>query len=455
MRTFSILAFIAALSSLGGCAQVEEPTIALVADYDDESPMYHRKLRASPCHGKCLGPYRKCNKKCGRILSFKKKNACKTKCSLAKFTCTDKCDAGTTCRDNCLELKAPCLKGCGRKAGCKLKCHVSNSKKINNCLNGCIYRCSTSSSKPLPSGTRIALDKAASGTVCILSRASDDVAFGRSYEAGDWEEPARSTRTINTLAFDHCYLKGYCEVQIPADGEQYRLVAFQHSLTEREKASRFLAQATFGPTLGEINSFSGSYKGWVVGQMAKTPTLHRQHQASHPANDAKSTWLMIALSAGDQLRQRVAFALSGIISVGRVGGEDDYSRAAFYDIFVSNAFGNYRDVLQEITFNPMMGDWLTYTGSKSFGYSKGEFPDENYARELMQLFTIGLSKLKQDGTFVVDVSTGEPVPTYEIDDISEYFLLHQPVCLRSGTYNSQNLHFNRFLEPFQCRLQEL
>jgi len=135
----------------------------------------------------------------------------------------------------------------------------------------------------------------------------------------------------------------------------------------------------------------------------------------------KSAWIMSSLYADDQLRQRVAFAISEIIVVGAVSARasTDETRTAFYDIFVRHAFGNYRDVLKEVSFNPLMGDYLSFVGSTSFAFN-GRFPDENYAREIMQLFTIGLVRLNNDGTILSDETSGEPIPTYDNDDISEY-----------------------------------
>lgn len=96
----------------------------------------------------------------------------------------------------------------------------------------------------------------------------------------------------------------------------------------------------------------------------------------------------------------------------------------YYDIFVRNAFGNYRDILKEVSYSPMMAEMLTYRDSRSTAYlwdSRGrvEFADENYAREIMQLFTIGLHELKNDGTPVLG-QDGQPIPTYTNDEITSY-----------------------------------
>ena len=111
---------------------------------------------------------------------------------------------------------------------------------------------------------------------------------------------------------------------------------------------------------------------------------------------------MLALRAADQLRQRMAFALSQIYVVGEVGFPRRKEQEVWHtytDIFVRHAFGNLRDVLLEVTFSAAMATYLTYRRSRSFAFS-GTTPDENYAREVMQLFTIGLYQLHENGTQV-------------------------------------------------------
>ena len=145
----------------------------------------------------------------------------------------------------------------------------------------------------------------------------------------------------------------------------------------------------------------------------------------HAANEAKEmVWTNLALRASDQLRQRVAWALSQILVVsadGAGGNNENEKFLAYYDIFVRHAFGNYKDVMREVTYSPVMGSMLSYTGSRSFASmlkSTGNeiYPDENYARELMQLFTIGLFKLRMDGTRVLGAD-GKPVESYDNDEI--------------------------------------
>ena len=135
----------------------------------------------------------------------------------------------------------------------------------------------------------------------------------------------------------------------------------------------------------------------------------------------------VAVNARDQLRHRVAWALSSIfvVTMNDIGREGVEPWAVYYDIFVRNAFGNFFDVLKEVTFSPIMAEMLTYKDSKSLAYQIERngaelFPDENYSREIMQLFSIGLYMLNQDGTKVIDDATGQPIPTYTNKDVMNF-----------------------------------
>jgi hypothetical protein len=141
----------------------------------------------------------------------------------------------------------------------------------------------------------------------------------------------------------------------------------------------------------------------------------------------ENVWSMVALEAPDQLRQRVAWALSQILVVtpNQIDNADLLSECFlnYYDIFVRNAFGNYRDVLKEVSYSPMMAEMLSFLESRSAAYVKRveervSRPDENYAREIMQLFTIGIHKLRPDGS--VMKRNGTPIPTYENSDIQNF-----------------------------------
>ncbi|GBG30981.1 Hypothetical Protein FCC1311_072022 [Hondaea fermentalgiana] len=160
-----------------------------------------------------------------------------------------------------------------------------------------------------------------------------------------------------------------------------------------------------------------------------------------------AVWTNVALTAPDQLRQRVAWALSQIYVVSAtmtMGTAATEMYLAFYDIFVRQAFGNFHDLLREISYSPLMATMLSFVGSKSTPYTleryrRYEYPDENYAREVMQLFSIGLVKLNPDGTPVLD-SDGEPVPTYDNDEIMEFARAWTGFDLQVARGNTENFN---------------
>eukprot|EP00804_Cyclotella_cryptica_P013853 CCRYP_002403-RF/>CCRYP_002403-RF protein AED:0.04 eAED:0.04 QI:361/1/1/1/0.81/0.82/17/505/2306 len=144
-----------------------------------------------------------------------------------------------------------------------------------------------------------------------------------------------------------------------------------------------------------------------------------------------TTWAHLALHAKDQLRQRVVWSLSQIIAVGvksnggsRVAVEKTEPYLVFYDMFVRNGFGSYRDLMREFSYNVLMAEWLSFIGNKSLQWNLmngngPNYPDENFAREIMQLFSIGLYKLNPDGSRVLS-ETGYPLEAYSMDDIFSY-----------------------------------
>eukprot|EP00931_Biecheleriopsis_adriatica_P057277 TRINITY_DN3397_c0_g1_i3.p1 TRINITY_DN3397_c0_g1~~TRINITY_DN3397_c0_g1_i3.p1 ORF type:complete len:2330 (-),score=299.84 TRINITY_DN3397_c0_g1_i3:580-7488(-) len=137
-----------------------------------------------------------------------------------------------------------------------------------------------------------------------------------------------------------------------------------------------------------------------------------------PDSARSSTWLMQSLYAGDQLRQRMAWALSQILVTSAVG--TDYSQQSemwmnYYDIFIRHGLGNFRDVLREVTYSPVMGMYLDSLRNKAFDASQ-MLPNENFAREILQLFTIGETVMNSDGTPVRN-SDGAEIPTYQNEHI--------------------------------------
>ena len=198
-----------------------------------------------------------------------------------------------------------------------------------------------------------------------------------------------------------------------------------------EQASRFLSQATNGATRKEIDYLvKNGIEPWLRAQFAmpRGQTHYnwiwskgsRQTQGTQ-ANRiwAGSIWRQL-ISAPDQLRQRAALALLDIMVVsihGLVPPYPQYAMAAYMDLLLDHAFRNYRELLGAITTSSAMGQFLTFLNN-SKSDAKGSIPDENYARELMQLFTIGLYELNMDGTQKT-ARGGQPIETYTQDDVSQ------------------------------------
>ncbi|KAL7569392.1 hypothetical protein ACA910_010477 [Epithemia clementina (nom. ined.)] len=167
----------------------------------------------------------------------------------------------------------------------------------------------------------------------------------------------------------------------------------------------------------------------------------------------RQIWTAVVLSAPDQLRQRVAWALSQILIINSVTVGDDWTEqhANYYDIFVKHAFGNYRDVLKEVSYSPMMANFLSFHESKSTAYHMSEndiyrHPDENYAREIMQLFSIGLVMLNEDGTPAYGGAN-----TYSNDDITEYARVWTGFRRQHRRGNIENGSWDNKIDPMEIR----
>ena len=197
------------------------------------------------------------------------------------------------------------------------------------------------------------------------------------------------------------------------------------------QASRFLAQASMGATRDHIAKVQSlGYAGWLDEQFAMAASGARwdwliaggYNAATNKNSEAGADacqWRKL-LSSPDTLRQRVTLALSEIVVAAVTGfvgsGWKAFSAAAFLDILEANAFGNYRTLLQQVSLSAPMGEFLTYRGNLKFNAATGAMPDENYAREVMQLFTIGLLQLNLDGT--PKLTSGLPTETYTLDDVT-------------------------------------
>ena len=199
------------------------------------------------------------------------------------------------------------------------------------------------------------------------------------------------------------------------------------SITESE-AARFLTQATFGPSRADIARVRQiGYAQWLDEQLDPVrtpPTLVLPHIQQILANGLaendlgqahrRNAWLWFAAKNRDQLRMRMAFALSEIFVVSdHESGRAQIPRVADYqDTLARNAFGSYRSVLKAVTLHPAMGAYLSHAGNRKASADGKIVPDENYGREVMQLFSIGLVERNQDFSPVLDAA-GQPVPTYD------------------------------------------
>ncbi|WP_332877193.1 DUF1800 domain-containing protein [Massilia sp. S19_KUP03_FR1] len=202
------------------------------------------------------------------------------------------------------------------------------------------------------------------------------------------------------------------------------------SLPTASLAARFLGQASMGATRAQIERVQAiGYSAWLDEQMAMAPTQTRWDWLVAKGFDAIANQYSEAgadpviwrkmLSSPDTLRQRITFALSEILVTSVSGfstGWVQFSAAAYLDLLEANAFGNYRTLLQQVSTSAPMGEYLTYRGSVKQNLSTGAMPDENYAREVMQLFTIGLVQLNLDGT--PKLNNGATQETYTLDDVT-------------------------------------
>lgn len=207
-------------------------------------------------------------------------------------------------------------------------------------------------------------------------------------------------------------------------------------------AVRLLSQATFGPTAKDVQRVMQLGKAaWLDEQFQKPQTRHLYlldkrfteiGLVVQPEKDdneegyirdlqRSDIWWEVALWGDDQLRQRVAYALSQILVISNVSDvlyNDTRGIANYHDILAEHAFGNYRDLLKAVTLNPMMGEYLSMVRNEKADSTRNIRPDENYAREIMQLFSIGLVQLNLDGSIKLDAQNN-PIPTYDQTTVKE------------------------------------
>lgn len=191
-------------------------------------------------------------------------------------------------------------------------------------------------------------------------------------------------------------------------------------------AARFLDQATWGPTPASIAQVQAmGFEAWLAEQfgldtsdLPDQPILNSDGTSNTNLAPLQAVFYQNTVSGADQLRQRVAFALSEIWVVSQQSGTDEaYAYAPYWRIFRDNAFGNYRDLIQVVTLSPAMGRYLNMANNNKANPKTGTAPNENYGRELMQLFTLGINLLNPDGSPVMQ--NGATVPTYDQNIVTQ------------------------------------
>ncbi len=237
-------------------------------------------------------------------------------------------------------------------------------------------------------------------------------------------------------------------IAIPSHAEILFQSSFELYPKTDAEAARFLTQATFGPSVSSIAELralgGGGYSAWIGRQIRKPRSQYLVAvdaliNANGQLNDVSpynfhNIWFDRVLYGQDQLRLRVAHALSQIFVISRHSNLNTVELAGYYDMLSKNAFGNYRTLLEEVTLHPAMGRYLSMWRNRKPGQGKDNpnarsdlrddaRPDENYAREIMQLFSIGTEMLNLDGT-IKDGNPGQagiqPIPTYSQETIKGF-----------------------------------
>ncbi|MEM7798185.1 MAG: DUF1800 domain-containing protein [Chloroflexota bacterium] len=237
------------------------------------------------------------------------------------------------------------------------------------------------------------------------------------------------------------------------------------SLTQKELAARFLNQATFGPTMAEIDAVEAiGFEAWIDQQIAlpATETLTYMWNVVEPVYALENqpllhpapfrwAWWQAVMRNPDTLRQRVGMALSEIMVISTRSDllvDTAIGVASFYDTLLKHALGNFRNLLFDVAVHPAMGYYLSHANNRRADPSINRFPDQNFAREVMQLFSIGLFELNQDGSRKKDVN-GNDIPTYDSDDVAEFAKVFTGMTFDPTPWgddpNNENIFANNWL----------
>ena len=238
-------------------------------------------------------------------------------------------------------------------------------------------------------------------------------------------------------------------------------------------ASRFLSQATLGADYETIQKVATKgYTDWLEEQfeipasttqnyldtlvkvyidslIASTGDSSISTVTNIPSNFWQFSWWQTTMTSDDLLRHRVALALSEIFVVSDVGVLDLFPEglASYYDMLLENSFGCFDSLLLDVTLHPCMGTYLTHLNNPKTDSTINRFPDENYAREIMQLFTIGLYELNPDGTRKTDAN-GDWIPTYDNSHITEFARVFTGLSF-GGTNTNFGTRRGSYRDPMQ------
>jgi uncharacterized protein (DUF1800 family) len=241
------------------------------------------------------------------------------------------------------------------------------------------------------------------------------------------------------------------------------------TIAELNAASRFAAQATFGMSYADIESLARQDKETWLDRQFNLPisdhlSIALDIVARRDAGEfdefeedieyliyaRRLAWWHRTVTANDVLRQRIAFALSEIFVVSdSVDNLIVYPAALsdYYDTLLTHAFGNYRDLLGAVSLHPSMGIYLSHVNNRRSDAANNIFPDENYAREVMQLFSIGLFELNVDGSLKLN-NNGDPIATYSNVEIREFAKIFTGLSFGGpGAFFGKQLPY--FVEPMQ------
>ncbi len=188
-----------------------------------------------------------------------------------------------------------------------------------------------------------------------------------------------------------------------------------------EAAARFLEQATWGPAPADVAHLQQvGFQTWLNEQFAAPPgTFPAPDVAQKGIAAFQDAFFLNAIHGPDQLRQRVAFALSELWVVSAANENSTAWITPYWELLLNGAFGNYRGVMKDMTLDPGMGRYLNMVNNNKADPQKGTTPNENYGRETMQLFTLGVNLLNADGSLQLD-SAGQPIPTYSQADVVSF-----------------------------------